>query len=217
MNPNEDLELLEGTRQGDAGAFERLVRKYEKPVHNLIFRFTGGAGDIDDLAQEVFLRVYRSAHRFEAQSKFFTWLYRITLNVCLKERDRRRVILGLAALLVLCAPAARAQGNPNPRAEENRQRIQAVHERFEVQRSQLELRIQQARVDLATMLENDAPPAQTQARLQQVIGLEGQRESLKLQEYYEVYNLLGPKQRQTYKWRVIRQLNHQRPSPQGNP
>ena len=126
----------------------------------------------------------------------------------------QRVILVLGALLVLVCGPALAQGNP--RADEKRQRIQAIHERFEVQRSQLELRIQQARVELATMLENDAPQGQTQQKLQQVVGMEGQRENLKLQEYYEVYNLLGPKQRQTYKWRVIRQLNHQRAAPQNN-
>ncbi len=84
----EDLVLLDRFKRGDQGAFDTLMRKYQGTVHNLIFRFTGNQALVDDLAQEVFLRVYRSVDRFEGTSKFFTWLYRITLNVCLKERDR---------------------------------------------------------------------------------------------------------------------------------
>ncbi|HEY3999936.1 MAG TPA: sigma-70 family RNA polymerase sigma factor, partial [Candidatus Xenobia bacterium] len=87
---DEDLALIERFKQGDQAAFDSLMRKYQATVHNLIFRFTGDASAVDDLAQEVFLRLYRSVHRFEAQSKFFTYLYRVTLNVCLKERDRSK-------------------------------------------------------------------------------------------------------------------------------
>lgn len=85
---DEDLALLERFRGGDTAAFDELLLKYQKPVLNLIARFMGSTEQAEDLAQEVFLRVYRAAGRFEARARFFTYLYRITLNLCLKEREK---------------------------------------------------------------------------------------------------------------------------------
>jgi RNA polymerase sigma-70 factor (ECF subfamily) len=83
-----DLELLERFKDGDGTAFDELLIKYQRPVLNLIIRFMGSTEQAEDLAQEVFLRVFRAAVRFEARAKFFTYLYRITLNLCLKEREK---------------------------------------------------------------------------------------------------------------------------------
>jgi len=87
---DEDLALVERFKQGDTAAFEKLVSKYQRSVLNLVYRFTGETNRAEDLAQEVFVRVYRALGGFEAKAKFFTYLYKITLNLCLKEREREQ-------------------------------------------------------------------------------------------------------------------------------
>ena len=62
-------------KTGDAEAFNALMSKYEKTVLNLVYRFTGDREGAHDLAQEVFLRIYRAAGRFEARAKFFVKQY----------------------------------------------------------------------------------------------------------------------------------------------
>lgn len=77
-----DLQLMMRVKAGDAEAFNTLMQKYEKTVVNLAYRYTGNREMADDLAQEVFLRIYRASGRFEPRAKFFTYLYRVTLNLC---------------------------------------------------------------------------------------------------------------------------------------
>ncbi|HXE71976.1 MAG TPA: RNA polymerase sigma factor [Candidatus Nitrosotenuis sp.] len=106
---DDDLGLLERFKAGDAGAFDELMQKHYKAVLNLIYRFTGVRGEeAEDLAQEVFLRIYRAAPRFEARARFFTYLYKVTMNLCLKERQRwsRRKTVSLDAVSDDNAPSA---------------------------------------------------------------------------------------------------------------
>lgn len=88
----EDLELLQKFKQGDETSFAKLVVKYQKPVLNIIYRFTQNKHTAEDMAQEVFIRVYRGAEKFEERSKFFTWLYRVTINYCIKQAKRWKVL-----------------------------------------------------------------------------------------------------------------------------
>jgi len=77
---------------GDRAAFEELVRRNTPKVHALIYRFLGEPDLVDDLTQEVFLRVYRTADRYLPRAKFSTWLYRITANLCFNVlRQRKRM------------------------------------------------------------------------------------------------------------------------------
>lgn len=87
---DDDLALVERFKEGDISAFEQLVGKYQRSVLNLVYRFTGETNRAEDLAQEVFVRVYRALGGFEAKAKFFTYLYKVTLNLCLKEREREQ-------------------------------------------------------------------------------------------------------------------------------
>ena len=90
MGLDEDLVLVERFKQGDIAAFEELVKKYQKSVLNLVYRFMGETTRGEDLTQEVFMRLYRALPGFEAKAKFFTYLYKVTLNLCLKEREKER-------------------------------------------------------------------------------------------------------------------------------
>ncbi len=76
----EDKELVERARQGDRGAFEALVRKYEAKVYHLAYGFVQDRAGADDLAQEIFLKVYLSLEKFHFRSGFGTWLYRLAVN-----------------------------------------------------------------------------------------------------------------------------------------
>lgn len=85
---DEDQELMLRVKAGDAEAFNRLMDKYQKTVVNLVFRFTSDREAAEDLAQEVFLRIYRAAPRYEPRAKFFTYLYQVTLNLCRNAREK---------------------------------------------------------------------------------------------------------------------------------
>jgi len=87
---DEDVDLMLRVKAGDAEAFNRLMEKYQRTVVNLIYRFTGEAESAEDLAQEVFLRIYRAAPRYEPRAKFFTYLYQVTLNLCRNARDKNQ-------------------------------------------------------------------------------------------------------------------------------
>lgn len=82
-----DQELVRRFQSGDEDAFDRLVELHRRDVYRLAFRLLGSHADADDLAQEAFLRVYRSLARFRGDSTFRTWVTRIVLNLA---TDRRR-------------------------------------------------------------------------------------------------------------------------------
>ena len=69
-------------RAGDARAFESLVRRHRTPVFNFILRFTGHRARAEDVLQETWLKVVRSAREYEPKAKFTTWLYTIARNLC---------------------------------------------------------------------------------------------------------------------------------------
>lgn len=83
-----DTELILKAQKGDSRAFEGLVCRYDRRVLGLAMQYTNNLEDSRDIYQEVFLRVHRSLDKFRFKSKFSTWLFRITTNVCLTFRDR---------------------------------------------------------------------------------------------------------------------------------
>lgn len=84
-----DIALMLRVKQGDMSAFEQLVEKYKQPVTNLLFRTLHDATEAEDLAQNVFLQVWKSAERYRSTAKFSTWLFTIARNLCLNEIRRR--------------------------------------------------------------------------------------------------------------------------------
>jgi RNA polymerase sigma-70 factor (ECF subfamily) len=88
-NPDPDAALMLRVKRGDRRAFEELVDKYRQPVMNIIYRMIGDATEAEDLCQNVFVQVFKSADRYRVSAKFSTWLYTITRNLCLNEIRRR--------------------------------------------------------------------------------------------------------------------------------
>ena len=88
-NVDPDAALMLRVKQGDTSAFTSLVEKYKQPVMNLAFRTFRDATEAEDLAQNVFVQVYKSAHRYRSSAKFSTWLFTIARNLCLNEIRRR--------------------------------------------------------------------------------------------------------------------------------
>src|SRR5271156_3521830 len=85
-----DAEVMLRVKAGDESAFDYLVQKYRRPLVNFMYRMARNTAAAEDLAQEVFLRVYRSRHTYEASAKFTTWLYRIATNLAVNHaRDTR--------------------------------------------------------------------------------------------------------------------------------
>src|SRR3954462_13807874 len=84
-----DAALMLRVKQGDTAAFEQLVDKYKQPVMNLVFRMLRDATEAEDVAQNVFVQVHKSAHRYEVSAKFSTWLFTIARNLSLNEIRRR--------------------------------------------------------------------------------------------------------------------------------
>jgi RNA polymerase sigma-70 factor (ECF subfamily) len=76
-----DAEIMLRVREGDDSGFEYLILKYHKPMIHFMFRMVHNQAVAEELAQEVFLRVYRSRQSYRAEAKFTTWLYRIATNL----------------------------------------------------------------------------------------------------------------------------------------
>lgn len=84
-----DLDLMARVRGGDAQAFEVLVERHQNRVVGTIAKMLGSIDDAEDLAQQVFVRVWRSAPRWKAKAQFTTWLMTITRNLVFNEVRRR--------------------------------------------------------------------------------------------------------------------------------
>ncbi len=82
---DEDARLMLRFKEGDTVAFDRLFDRYTRSMINFAYRFVRDRRVAEELAQEVFLRVYESAASYTVKSRFTTWLYRIATNVCLNE------------------------------------------------------------------------------------------------------------------------------------
>jgi RNA polymerase sigma-70 factor (ECF subfamily) len=86
-----DLALVQRVQAGDVRAFDVLIQKYRERLYAIIYNLTANREDASDLAQEAFIRAFRSIGRFKGDSSFFTWLYRIAVNASLTHLKRNRL------------------------------------------------------------------------------------------------------------------------------
>ncbi|MBI5214397.1 MAG: sigma-70 family RNA polymerase sigma factor [Ignavibacteriae bacterium] len=85
--------LVEQTRNGNMNAFRQLVERYQVKIYRLAYDLSGNHLDAQDVSQDVFLKAYKSLHNFRGDSKFGTWLYRITVNTCYDHRSKKSLTM----------------------------------------------------------------------------------------------------------------------------
>jgi RNA polymerase sigma-70 factor (ECF subfamily) len=92
-----DVQLMLAVKEGDEVSFELLLRRYRSPLVNFLNRMVRDSGLAEDLAQEVFMRVYRARKEYEPNAKFTTWLFRIATNLALNAvRDGRHRMMEIS-------------------------------------------------------------------------------------------------------------------------
>ena len=86
----EDVRLMRSVATGDTNAFESLIERHQALVAGTVARMLGSNADVEDIAQQVFIRVWKSAGRYVARAKFTTWLLKITRNLVFNEMRRTK-------------------------------------------------------------------------------------------------------------------------------
>ena len=126
--------LISRCRAGNMVAFGELIEKYQDRLFNATFRMVGNYDDAEELTQEAFVRALKGLKRFRGNAKFYTWLFRIAINLCINHRRRRARLMptgGQAAALLDLAD----EKNPSPLREaqirERHQRVLDALERLE--------------------------------------------------------------------------------------
>src|ERR1700726_2477640 len=95
MEAINERELVERCRRGDEGAFQELVDRYKDLVFALIARTVQDRSRAEDLAQDVFLRIYRGLPYFRGEARLSTWIYRIVANLCTESRGRQVALVSI--------------------------------------------------------------------------------------------------------------------------
>lgn len=88
-----DEELVKKVKDGDIDAFEDIIKKYEKKIFSLIYNMLRNENEIEDIAQEVFIKVYKNLDKFHGDSSLYTWIYKIATNLCLDQIKKRKDII----------------------------------------------------------------------------------------------------------------------------
>ncbi len=92
----DDLTLVKRVRSGDQRAFRLLVERYQRKVYSVALGMVRDREEANDIAQEAFVKVYKYLDHFKGDSSFYTWLYRITVNICIDVLRKRRGMKGVA-------------------------------------------------------------------------------------------------------------------------
>jgi len=90
MSEVTDAELVERCRNGQKQAFDELIRRYERPVFNVALRMLRNPEDARDVTQTAFMKAFEHLHGYDANYRFFSWVYRIAINEAIDQRSRRR-------------------------------------------------------------------------------------------------------------------------------
>ena len=96
LSDNDDAELIEQFQNGNTAVFDTLFTRYQKRTYRLVQRFVPNHEDALDITQDAFIRAYQGLSNFKSQCQFYSWLYRITVNLCidfLRKKSRSEVMV----------------------------------------------------------------------------------------------------------------------------
>lgn len=94
----DDKALIKKAQKGDTGAFEKILKNYENVIYGIAYRYAGSQDDAADMAQEIFIKMFRNINGFRFKSKLSTWIYRVAVNTCIdmiKKSDRDKAAYSL--------------------------------------------------------------------------------------------------------------------------
>lgn len=114
MDGAQDEELVRRAREGEPAAFAELARLHRERVYGVVFGFVRNHADAEDLAQETFLQAYRAIGGFRGGSSFYTWLYRIAVNLTMNHLKKMKREKGRRELLEATPPSAEARAAASP-------------------------------------------------------------------------------------------------------
>jgi len=123
---SDDTSLVDEALGGNQASFQLLVERYQQRIFNLIRHYTRNPVEIEDLAQESFLKAYRRLATFQHQSSFYTWLYRISVNTILDSLKRRGRSPVQTVEDLESVPAAPSAASPSPSATLEREEIARI-------------------------------------------------------------------------------------------
>jgi RNA polymerase sigma factor (sigma-70 family) len=86
-----DYQLVEACLNGDKDAFSELVSRYKRLIYSVAYKFSRDSEEVDDMAQEAFIKIYKSLSRYDSQYKFSTWCVKVTTNICLDHVRRKKI------------------------------------------------------------------------------------------------------------------------------
>jgi RNA polymerase sigma-70 factor (ECF subfamily) len=90
MNKPDELKLIQDFNDGNEQAYNQLVLRYKEKIYWIVRRMIPDHDDADDITQNVFIKAYQSLHSFKGDSSFYTWIYRIAINLSLNEIRRKK-------------------------------------------------------------------------------------------------------------------------------
>jgi RNA polymerase sigma-70 factor (ECF subfamily) len=111
-----DADLIARAAAGDPAAFQVLVEQHRSMVYRVAYQFAGNHHDADDITQDVFIKVYRSLHRFRQDAQLTSWIYRIAMNACIDHRRRQIPAHAAHSGDDMEGLANTAEGSPGPEA-----------------------------------------------------------------------------------------------------
>mgnify|MGYP000989361842 CR=1 FL=1 len=122
-----ERELVEKAKKGDILAFEELISAYEIKIFNYCYRMSGNKHDAEDLAQEIFIKVYKNLKTYKGDSSFSTWLYRVAHNTCIDKYRSIKPNVSLTDALGTYEYAASKETQPDEQLlkKENKELIQS--------------------------------------------------------------------------------------------
>ena len=91
----DEKELIRQAKSGNLKAYEEIIGLYEKKVFSTIYYMVKNDNEVEDIAQEVFIKIYKNLGNFKEESSLYTWIYRITVNVCIDEFKKRKKVVYL--------------------------------------------------------------------------------------------------------------------------
>lgn len=88
-----EKELIRRAKNGEKSAFEEIIGLYEKKVFSTIYYMVKNEHEVEDIVQEVFVKIYKNLKNFKEESSLYTWIYRITINVCIDEIKKKKNVI----------------------------------------------------------------------------------------------------------------------------